>query len=212
MPDATPASSAARSRARRWRRSGSRTSADAGDGEGDAELGVADVPARRSARPSRARSPASQAEDHERPVAEAVREDAGDRCDDHRRCRPGQQSDSRPSGESPRPICRNWAMRNTAPNRPAYMKKLTAFAAEKPRERNSRNGIIGLGARRSQATKAPISARPATSATTTSVEVHPRALARTSPQVMLRNRCRRARARSGRAGAAGRSSPSGGSR
>jgi hypothetical protein len=67
----------------------------------------------------------------------------------------------------------NWAIRNNDPNRPAYMKKLTALAAAKPGRRNSDSGSIGAGARRSQPMNAPTSAAPAVSEPSTSALVQP---------------------------------------
>ena len=63
------------------------------------------------------------------------------------------------------------------------MKKLTPFAAAKPRERNSAGGIIGCSARRSQMTNAASRPAPATRVARTSVLVQPTAPERTSPHV-----------------------------
>jgi hypothetical protein len=50
--------------------------------------------------------------------------------------------------------CRNCDIRKSTPNRPAYMKKLTALALARSRRRKSAGGSIGSGARRSQAANA----------------------------------------------------------
>src|SRR3954454_19055820 len=81
------------------------------------------------------------------------------------------------SGEYPRQLWKNCDIRNSAPNSPAYMSRLTALALANVRERNSPSGIIGEAERRSQARKAPISAKPATSDPTTSALPQPAALA-----------------------------------
>src|SRR5205085_1691308 len=59
--------------------------------------------------------------------------------------------------------------------------KPAALAAEKARERNSADGSIGSGARRSHAANATSSAAPAVRAATTSPLPQPAALPRTSP-------------------------------
>ena len=66
------------------------------------------------------------------------------------------------------------------------MKKTAALPAAKARFSNRRIGSIGSGARRSQATKAPISARPPAREPTISRLPHPAMFARTSAQTIAR--------------------------
>src|SRR3954452_13934690 len=87
------------------------------------------------------------------------------------------------SGEYPRQLWKNCDIRNSAPNSPAYMNRLTAFALANVRSRKSPSGIIGLGERRSHATKAEANAAPAASAPRTSTLLQPAAVARIRPQV-----------------------------
>src|SRR4030088_1353782 len=87
------------------------------------------------------------------------------------------------SGEYPRQVWKNWAIRNRAPNSPAYMNKLTALALANVRLRNRVSGSIGLGVRRSHERNAPASVTPASSVATTSALPQPTLFARTRPQV-----------------------------
>lgn len=94
------------------------------------------------------------------------------------------------------PACRGlrcWAdwkncdIRKTAPNSPAYRKKLTPLAELKRGRRNISSESIGVRVRRSQRRKSPTSTAPASSEPITSPLAQPALFARTSPQVSPKN-------------------------
>src|SRR4051795_6737367 len=87
------------------------------------------------------------------------------------------------SGEYPRQLWKNCDIRNSAPNSPAYMNRLTALALANVRSRNRPTGIMGLSERRSQARNAAANAAPAASEPITSALPQPTEFARIRPQV-----------------------------
>ena len=87
-----------------------------------------------------------------------------------------------PSGPYPSTVCNSWALKNTAQNSDAKVKKMAAFPAENARERKKCTGSIGSGARSSQTMNAATSSTPTASVAVTSRLNQPAWLPRTSPQ------------------------------
>jgi hypothetical protein len=88
------------------------------------------------------------------------------------------------SGEYPCTVWRNWESRKIEPNMPKNMNSEAAFEAANVRFRKKRTGSIGAGVRRSQSTKAAVSAMPKPSAVRTSGDVQPCPFPRTTPQTI----------------------------